>query len=303
MAGVAVLGLSETSLAQRATQDREPAAGAAVRAGQNAGAERVTTQRQVGAAGQQAGLSDEALAAWLIIDNQLEIAASEMAQEKSQSPEVKQFAQQMVQEHTAYLNKLRQIAGPLGQGIKIQGAAGAEGGAAQPGGERSSGGTQGRSAQLNAADGQAAQTATDTEARRASAAVEDGQRAGAAAVRAGGQAGAHGGAGMQLVSLKQELGQQCLATASRELQEAQGPEFDKAYIGMQKGQHLQMLDTLAVFQRHASPQLRPLIEQGIQTTQQHLQHVKTIKQQLDNMPSTARRPAGGEGQQPQQQQQ
>jgi len=87
--------------------------------------------------------------------------------------------------------------------------------------------------------------------------------------------------GLNFNRLKQQLGQQCVTSAHRELQRKDGDEFDKCYIGMQLAMHMQMLDTLKVFSRYASPQLDEIIEQAEQTTQEHLEHAKHLIKQLE----------------------
>lgn len=89
------------------------------------------------------------------------------------------------------------------------------------------------------------------------------------------------GGGLNLVRLKQQLGQQCLASSQRELEEKEGDEFDKCYIGMQLAMHMQMLDTLKVFSRYASQEFDEVIEQGEQVTQEHFDHAKELIKQLE----------------------
>jgi len=97
--------------------------------------------------------------------------------------------------------------------------------------------------------------------------------------------------GLDLVALKHQLGEQCRQSASRELQQKSGAEFDKCYIGMQLGMHMQMLDTLKVFSRYASPELDQLIEKGEETTQSHLDHAKKIIASLEGQSDASSRSA------------
>jgi predicted outer membrane protein len=97
--------------------------------------------------------------------------------------------------------------------------------------------------------------------------------------------------GLDLVALKHQLGEQCRQSASRELQQKSGAEFDKCYIGMQIGMHMQMLDTLKVFSRYASPELDQLIEKGEETTQSHLDHAKKIIASLEGQSDAGARSA------------
>jgi predicted outer membrane protein len=64
---------------------------------------------------QQAGIaaaSDTILATWLVVANENEIALANLALQQAQSKEVKQFAQQMIDDHGAFAQKLRPFAGP-----------------------------------------------------------------------------------------------------------------------------------------------------------------------------------------------
>lgn len=93
-------------------------------------------------------------------------------------------------------------------------------------------------------------------------------------------AGNRGGQ-LNLVRLKQQLGQQCLASSQRELEEKEGDEFDKCFIGLQIASHMKMVDTLKVFSRYASPEFDQTIEDIEQTTQDHLAHAKELIKQLE----------------------
>lgn len=90
------------------------------------------------------------------------------------------------------------------------------------------------------------------------------------------------GGQINLVELKQRLGQKCLESARKELESKQGAKFDHCYTGMQVGEHMKMLDTLVVFQEYASPQLRSILEEGQKTTEEHLEHAKQLMEKLEN---------------------
>jgi len=82
--------------------------------------------------------------------------------------------------------------------------------------------------------------------------------------------------------IKQEIDQRCLASKERELQEQDGTHFDRCYIGMQVGAHLEMADVLAVLKVHAtSPELQNAIAEGAQTTDQHLDQARKILKSLE----------------------
>jgi ferritin-like metal-binding protein YciE len=64
-------------------------------------------------------------------------------------------------------------------------------------------------------------------------------------------------------------------------------EFDRCFVGYQVGAHMQMLDTLKVFQRYASPQLAEAIHDASSKTQQHLQQAEKLLESLEGKLTTA----------------
>ncbi len=96
---------------------------------------------------------------------------------------------------------------------------------------------------------------------------------------AGGQMG---GGGINLLQLHNQIGQQCLASAKREFGAKDGDHFDKAYVGSQIDAHMHMLATLQVARGHASQQFQQTLDQAAQTTQQHLDHAKSLMKTLEN---------------------
>jgi len=93
---------------------------------------------------------------------------------------------------------------------------------------------------------------------------------------------AHGGGIVgQLIQIDQELADRCLASAQRELNEKQGKEFDMCYVGMQIAAHMKMVDSLSVYSRHASGELQQVLNEGLETSQQHLEHAKQLVKQVE----------------------
>jgi len=216
------------------------------------------TQHQQAAMHGKQLIGDRELAEALLTDNQGEVAMAQFALQKTQNEEVRQFAQKLVEDHQKMIDSLRQ--------------AGAGSGDAAAAGQAS-----------------ASQAGTTGQARPDAGATAAADRRnsvnpGAAELRAGrGPAG-----GTDFVSLKRELGQQCLQSAQRELGSKQGAEFDKCYIGMQIGAHQHAVDALTVFRRHASDQLGRTIDEGLPVVQAHLEHAKQLMKRLESgTPSTA----------------
>lgn len=79
----------------------------------------------------------------------------------------------------------------------------------------------------------------------------------------------------------QEIAERCLANTRRELEDKEGTEFDIAFMGVQIAAHNRMLSTLEAARRHASPQLARLIDQGIETTEEHLDHARHVMRDLE----------------------
>lgn len=257
------------ALAQSAaeTQDR-PAAGQPSTAREGAAREEYATQRTTTTQGQGNKL-DQHLAACLTLGNQEEIALAQFALERAQNPQVKQFAQMMIEEHQQAVSKLQQAVPQLASlNLQLKGAQGA--GARSAGAERA------------AATSTTGETATDQ-----TASATSGQR---------GAASAQGD--QQMLELGRAIKEECLALTQAELGRKQGADFDKCYMAQQVGAHIGMLAELKAGQRFASNQLKPILQEGAQMSEHHLAQARTIMEQLEasggaNPPQNAQRPATG----------
>ena len=123
-------GLATQALAQAVTE--RPATPADRQAGQPA-------RTQPGAQAGQANQFDHNLAVCLALGNQEEIELAQFAQERAQSPQVKQFAQMMIEEHQRALSQLKQADPQLASvnlELKVPAGATETTGAATPGAQR-----------------------------------------------------------------------------------------------------------------------------------------------------------------------
>jgi hypothetical protein len=103
------------------------------------------------------------------------------------------------------------------------------------------------------------------------------QQAGATAQpQANGQAG---GQSPQFL-LARQIHEECLALTKEALSEKQGADFDKAYIAQQCFAHLGMKAGIKGSEPFASPQLKPVLQEGLQMTDKHLAEAKNLKKQL-----------------------
>jgi len=227
-----------------------------------------TTVREGQAA--QEGSLDGQLAACLILGNEKEVAAARFAEQHSQNEQVKQFAQQMIEAHTKFADQLAQFAEQGGyqrQQLALDGAEGQQDGAQNPQGrQQTQNRPQGQEPRSTAQRPQQPTTpAAGNEATRRSARSEVLDQSGRS---------------NDLIGIEREVAQQCIRSAQQELGQKQGAEFDECYTGMQIHEHQAMVDKLEVFSRHATGELQTVLQQGLQTAQQHLQHAKQLHEQI-----------------------
>ncbi|HUG94061.1 MAG TPA: DUF4142 domain-containing protein [Planctomycetaceae bacterium] len=222
-----------------------------------------SARQRPGAAAQGGNVDDHVLATWLIIDNQGEVALAEFAQQRAQTPQVREFAQRMARDHQQFIQQLQEAAGRPGSnqpaaGQRRQARTETPGQDTQAGEER----------EQDASPPQIADTQADE--ARADRERTTGFRPGEGA----------GSRASSVIELKQQLGQQHTASLREELGKYQGADFDKAFMHSIVMGHLKEIDTLQVFSRNASPQLRETLAEGLQSTQEHLQMARQIVQQL-----------------------
>lgn len=238
-------------------------------------------QHQTGEHAAHAGqkVDDRTLAAILLIGNQKEVAVSRLAAARAQNPEVKQFAQEMAQAHGQFISRLAQVAGAQER---------ATDGAGNPFSPQRD--PAGRAADANAAAGGANQT---NDANRVQA--RDAERENAQPGQVG-QNGARRGdwqrydlGASPIVSFDRELAEQCLQSTEKFLGQQQGTDFDRWFMALQLVEHMGMRDKLLVAQRHATGELKGVVDQGLQTTEQHIRQAEQVMRQLPQAGAAAQR--------------
>jgi predicted outer membrane protein len=216
-------------------------------------------------------VTDRDIVAWISADNDAEIQFSQMAQQKSSNEQVKQFAQQMVEEHGQLAQKLQQAAG-----TEQDAQAGTDVGRKIRLGVNRKREEQ-ESEQPQPADAQQEQQREGAEnADQAQVAANDqAQQRTARRLR---MAERHRG----LTAFHAEIVQECLQQKQQMLGEKQGAEFDKCFMQAQIGAHVGAIATLQVAQKHAqSSELKQALQEAEQTTKQHLDHAVALFEQLD----------------------
>jgi predicted outer membrane protein len=106
--------------------------------------------------------------------------------------------------------------------------------------------------------------------------------------------GEHGPAA-HFAKIMEEVDRNMQQALVRDLSSKQGNEFDRCYLSGQLFGHIWVAEALKTFQRDASPQLKPILQEGLQASEQHLTHIKSLLARLENEPRTndGLRPRGG----------
>jgi len=215
----------------------------------------------------QRGNLDHEMVRWLTMGNKAEIALARLARQRSTNEQVKQFATQMIDDHTKILNSLEQFATRTGHGAMSRHGLNKSAATERPGvGDQNPVAQPGTTNQFNQPPGNETAGNEPQNAR-------PGRRFGA-------MAGARD-RGHEFIHILHEVAQQCEQSAIRELSEKQGEHFDKAYVGTQIMAHMHFIDEVNVFERYASADLQPILQEGAQIAKDHLQHAKQLMRQLE----------------------
>lgn len=264
--------------------------------GQETQTQRQTEGRQTEGrrAGQQSVTSESGrsavrpLAAMLSKGNKAEIELAQLALQKSQNEEVKKFAQQMIQDHTEFLGKLKQF-NPQIELVSTT--------ARQPGNAADAQPFNAEEAQPRNAEEAQPRSAVQPQLRDDN---PDRERTPGQQGRIGrGQSddvdGQRGGRQSQLMQIHDRACEMKLQMTKQLLSEYEGQDFDMGYLGQQVVAHIDMLAHLKAMQNVGDSEFQQLVTEGAQTTQQHLDHAKMLCRQLEGKEGadTSRATPGG----------
>jgi predicted outer membrane protein len=238
---------------------------------------------QVQAGGQTQDV-ERYLASCLLAKNQAEIELAQFAQQQAQNPEVQQFAQQMIQDHQQIVQQLQQVAGQQGGRTEQRTSTNtsqSRDASSQNGAQRQTDDTArlpgssgaGQSESRNAL-GSSTSLQTESQSRSLTALGSSQDRT----------------AFEQLIQIDRQIVEREGQAVREELQQKQGAEFDKAFMGTAVHAHVHMLAALETIEQQGQGQLAQVVQQARPMVQQHLDHAKQLKQQLDG----ARPSAGGQ---------
>lgn len=85
----------------------------------------------------------------------------------------------------------------------------------------------------------------------------------------------------KLFQIEKEAVQNCVSMTKEELQEKQGKDMDKAFVGCQIGSHIHMLASLKAAENHVSPELQQVIAKAQEKVQSHLDEAKKLMKEQE----------------------
>lgn len=200
------------------------------------------------------------LASCLLMKNQAEVEFAQFAEQQSQNPEIKQFAQKLVQDHTQLVQKLQPLAGMFAAG------------------QQGSTSTRIENHQIDTQ-----RNASDTTRLPGSPGAAANNQANRSLTSTQTQQQGQSGALHQLAQIERQIGEHCKQALKEELQSKTGADFDKCYVGAMIGAHMQALSALEVIGQQTQGQLAEVAQQAQPIVQQHLDHAKQLAKQLDGM--------------------
>jgi len=231
------------------------------------------------AVGGQNRAVDHFLANCLLGQNKAEVELSQIALQRSDNAEVKQFAQKMITDHQKMIDQLQPLA--MAQGGANRGTSSILGGNSESQGRSET--TTGRSTDTTALPGSsgASQTLPPAGASADLPPVNSTLETTTSTTTAA----AGGDSTHQLMQIDKQINDRCLQMAKDELQQKSGAEFDKCYVGNAIGMHAHALAALEVIGKQTQGTLAQVAQKAQPTVQQHFNHAKELMKQLDSQSS------------------
>jgi hypothetical protein len=256
-----------------------------------------------GQAGAQAQQLEPSIVSMLIMDNNKEIALSQLGQKTSENDQVKHFCEMIAKDHSEFVRKLQeQSAEGRTQRVGATGSSASGQVTAQPPRPISPTATQSTSESATSETTRTQSTAS-AQPNRAQPAQASGARTAQTQSRNDRPAGQESRTadhqstqteqritlakpvvgnqpGSELLQLHHEVAEACLEHARRDAEKMSAAEFDQNFMGSQIVAHKEMLAKLQVFERHVSPQVKELLSDAQETTKKHLEEAMSIHEGL-----------------------
>lgn len=84
------------------------------------------------------------------------------------------------------------------------------------------------------------------------------------------------------IDFQRQVARKHIKSVQDSLQEQSGSDFDEAFLAYQVGAHMQMVNTLEVAQNYVSSDVRPAVDQMLNTVQDHLTRAQQLMQKLED---------------------
>ncbi len=195
----------------------------------------------------------------MMLANESEIELSQIAAQKTENQEVKQFAEKLIQDHQQLNEKLKQLAPEAAARFAERG-------------RRVGGRLVDRLADRLEADRSADRPANDRPAQ-----IRTGER----------DTGAHDVL-TKLCTINHKACEAHRQMSKQMLESYDGQDFDMAFLGMQIGQHAWMLSELQALDGVGTPEFQEVVVQARQHVEQHLQQAKTLAKKFEDDRRTPR---------------
>jgi len=263
------VGQTDRAAAQQADPSTAPGATPAIG---DVNQNRTNYRTAQAAAGGPNVVVDHFLAGCLLGQNKAEVELSQIALQKSENAQVKQFAQKMIDDHQKMIEQLQPLAAMHGGANRA--ASTILGGTSEAQGRSEA--TEGRTSDITALPGSSGASQTIPPSGTSAAIPPVSATAEAATATTGGNGAMH-----QLMQIDRQINERCLQMAKEELQQKSGAEFDKCYVGNAIGMHGHALAALEVIGKQTQGTLAQVAQQAQPTVQQHFDQAKQLMKQLD----------------------
>ena len=207
-----------------------------------------SNQQPVRSAGQaNASQVDNRVASCLILANLGEIELAKFAEENLDDGEAKKFAKMLAEDHKKLVKELERFA-PQAASTKL-------------------------SSDNSSANRNQQQRATQQAGTNITPGFDN--------PSASQQTAAQNPTDQKLFQIEKEAVQNCVAMTKQELQEKQGKEMEKAFVGCQIGAHIQMVAKLKAAENSVSGELQQVIAKARDKAQAHLDEAKQLMKQQE----------------------
>jgi hypothetical protein len=89
------------------------------------------------------------------------------------------------------------------------------------------------------------------------------------------------GEALALIAIDHEVADQCILNYRKEMDKLTGLKLDKRFVGHQLDEHIALKDKVETFRRHASGDMKPVLDDGLKVIERHIATCKDLMERLD----------------------